>query len=283
MAKVINGNLNQVNTVSRPKAFDKRIHEIDFVRGLLMCLVLLDHILNNIMIYFKGWGPGFREVGLFVQDFYWNGALRSIIQPLCLMAFCLVSGISTAFSRNNWKRSGLMIIVWVAVMIVTSVFGPVFGFYPIYFNIIGVLAWSSLIYCFFQERSWKSSLGIALISMLVTLCVLNPILSDLFYNAWNPFEINYSSPYAEMFVPFVFKPMMFKQGDYMSLFPYMMFFFIGVIMTNFIYKDKKSHVKRRFEWERPFCFIGRHSLIIYLAHQVVLLPIFMILNIFLKV
>ena len=39
-------------------AFEKRIHEIDFIRGLLMVLVVVDHIFNLLMSFNKGWAWG---------------------------------------------------------------------------------------------------------------------------------------------------------------------------------------------------------------------------------
>ena len=35
--------------------FEKRIHEIDFIRGFLMCLVILDHIFNLLRSFNGGW------------------------------------------------------------------------------------------------------------------------------------------------------------------------------------------------------------------------------------
>ena len=40
-------------------AFEKRIHEIDFIRGLLMVLVVVDHIFNLLMSFNKGWAGDF--------------------------------------------------------------------------------------------------------------------------------------------------------------------------------------------------------------------------------
>ena len=34
----------QTKNISRLGAFEKRVHEVDFVRGLLMIIVILDHI-----------------------------------------------------------------------------------------------------------------------------------------------------------------------------------------------------------------------------------------------
>ena len=68
-------------------------------------------------------------------------------------------------------------------------------------------------------------------------------------------------------------------GDWMPLFPYIIFYFMGTLFSHFFYvPTRQSLFKRRGNWERPFCFFGRHSLILYLAHQFVFTPIFMIIT-----
>jgi hypothetical protein len=47
--------------------------------------------------------------------------------------------------------------------------------------------------------------------------------------------------------------------------------------TGEFYQDKKSRLPRG-EWERPICFVGRNTLWIYLGHQVVFIPLFMIIT-----
>ena len=39
----------------KPSAFDKRIHEIDFLRGFLIMLVLMDHLFCHLWQYNLGW------------------------------------------------------------------------------------------------------------------------------------------------------------------------------------------------------------------------------------
>ena len=39
----------------KPGAFEKRIHEIDFIRGLLMVLVLMDHLFWCLKAYNYDW------------------------------------------------------------------------------------------------------------------------------------------------------------------------------------------------------------------------------------
>ena len=36
--------------------------------------------------------------------------------------------------------------------------------------------------------------------------------------------------------------------------------------------------KRKGNWEKPICFLGRHTLIIYIAHEVIFTIIFVLLD-----
>ena len=56
--------------------FRTRIHEIDFLRGFLMCLVVLDHIFNLLMSFNKGWAGDAQTQPFYdiykVAEFYWT-------------------------------------------------------------------------------------------------------------------------------------------------------------------------------------------------------------------
>ena len=39
------------NQPRRLGAFEKRVHEVDFLRGLLIIIVLIDHLLNNFWAF----------------------------------------------------------------------------------------------------------------------------------------------------------------------------------------------------------------------------------------
>jgi len=75
-------------------------------------------------------------------------------------------------------------------------------------------------------------------------------------------------------------------ADYMPLFPWLGVFLIGCAIGRLCYKDKKTLFAGRGKVmkavSRPVEFIGRHSLIIYLAHQPIvygiLFVIFQIVN-----
>ena len=274
--------MENVKPVTKVSAFEKRIHEIDLARGILMCLVIMDHLFNLLMSYNKTWmGPSNLQpfATLYkIFNFYWTHPIRKIVQYGALGSFCFVSGISSAFSRNNWKRAWQMIIVWAAIFVGSNILQLIYSntglnlgirTCRVDFNIIGVLAFSTLIYCFFQKKNWKWLLGVAgigiFIHIIVEICFLiNPNFGENIY------------------MPLLWKPSAFvaDQADHMPLFPYISFFFLGALLSYFTYsKEKKSYFKRK-EWERPICFLGRHSLIVYATHFIILIGIFALIDLF---
>ena len=189
-----------------------------------------------------------------------------------------MSGVSCAFSRNNWKRAVQMLMLWFAIFIVCFILDT---FRQAYnwkiglrtmrtdFNIIGVLAWSMFIYCFFQKKSWKALLVITIIGLaLHPLCVI-------------PSKTEWGQSFYS--IPF-WKPnrAVSDQADFLPIFPYLGFFFGGALLSYFTYKKEKKSYFKRYNWERPFCFIGRHSLIIYGVHFLVLIGIFSLVGLFIK-
>ena len=289
----------------KPGAFEKRIHEIDFARGVLILIVLMDHLFWCLQYYNGNWmesaaaaghANGFYKAIYNVAYFYWSGGMvwndraavfnipllnihqqnlfdfREFVRFFALVGFCFLSGISSAFSRNNWIRAGQMLLVY-AVIAVGSNLLEATGWLGqgtrIDFNVIGVLAWSTLIYCFFQKRSWKGLLAATLAIFLVA----------EFFIPWLK-----STPMGSAYAPALWNPSDIGviQADWMPLFPFMLMFFIGALVSYFVYaKRKKSLIPHRGEWERPFCFVGRNTLWIYLGHQVVFIPIFLLLGLFL--
>ena len=247
------------------RSFEKRVHEIDFFRGLLILLVVFDHLMNQFLVNNFFW----PEMVAATQ-WYWDFELRFVIRFFALAAFCFISGISSAFSRNNWLRAGQFLVFWAVLAVTTSMLQTwkVFGNLrlSIQFNIIGVLAWSTLLYCFIQNKSWRSLLAMVIGTFLLSWYVI-PWLQ-------NVASIKEIAPYA----PSIFKPTG-TFGDWMPLFPFILFFMLGALLSYFVYRDKKeSFTSVKYNWEKPFCFLGRHTLVIYLGHIVVLLIIFAILN-----
>ena len=134
-----------VEKKKRISPFEKRIHEIDFFRGFLIFLVVMDHLFLEFYHLYD-----FDHAIPFFKWYYFSD-LRNFIQPVALMCFCFVSGISCAFSRNNWKRAIECLILWAVIAVGSNVFQilednkvipMIEPNFRIDFNIIGVLGFS---------------------------------------------------------------------------------------------------------------------------------------------
>ncbi len=267
----------------KPGAFEKRIHEIDFIRGFLIALVLMDHIFCWIWQYNESWYmralSNGHDVALYKNlanafEYYWYSDARHIVRFFALFGFTFVSGISTAFSKNNWIRAGQMLAFAGVLAIGSNVFDAILSeplgldTMRIDFNIIAVLAWSTLFYCFLQKGSWRMIAVGVLITFLMSWFLYPHFLEYV--------ELNSLKIYA----PALIEPD--KQADWLPLFPFIFIFFAGALLSSQIYlPERKSIFKKRFNWERPLCFMGRHSLIFYVCHQMVLIPFFLLLDTFL--
>lgn len=266
-------------------AFEKRIHEIDLIRGFLIILVVVDHVFWCLKYYGNIWyGP--EHVLYRVCNFYWTCTARGIIQPIALGAFCFISGISTAFSKNNWKRSTIMVIFWAIIAIISNIIQLILDYNDIVtdirvdFNIIGVLAFCNLIFCFIQKRSWKATLAAILIAWLMSSYFIPSLRNTLFNIIGGRMGTRAGGIYN---IPNAYSVVFWEypiQADYVPLFPYIVFFLFGALFSILYYREsKKSLFPNRKEWERPICFVGRHTLIIYLSHFIMIRGIFIIINI----
>jgi len=65
----------------------------------------------------------------------------------------------------------------------------------------------------------------------------------------------------------------FYSSDYYPLFPYLGIVLLGVFIGKVFYKKKKSLFPFYISGKDPFSFIGRHSLLLYVVHQPILLII----------
>ena len=270
---------------TKRSAFETRIHEIDLWRGILMLLVIIDHLFNLFMSYNRGWAQ--VDLGNNIEpfytifriaQFYWDHPVRMVVRWICLGSFCFVSGISCAFSRNNWKRAGQMIVFWIIILGGSNILDTIMKTYEhdwgvrslrVDFNVIGVLAWSMLIYCFIQDKHWKWLIIVGGVALL-----LHPVCVLLSWTEWG----------KHAYVPMFWEPAreIADQADYMPLLPYFSFFIGGALLSKFTYGVEKKSYFKRYNWERPICFVGRHSLLIYCAHFFILIGIFSLLGLFIK-
>ena len=244
-------------------AFKNRIHEIDLFRGFLIILVMFDHLMWSINFYIFG----SKQPDLL---WYWTSEARLVVQQVVLLAFLFTCGISCHFSKNNKKRGLLLLVLCLIVTIGTHLLQllPVFNGRVIIidFNVLGVICLSILMYCLVDKLSSKNLLLVIGVLMVfyAFIVISNRTNPDMTYNPFKSILYCSFNPVRAGYV-----------ADYLPLFPYCIALLFGVLFARRFYPEKVSLLKKKGEWERPICFLGRHTLIIYIAHEILFTLIFM--------
>ena len=247
------------------EAFDKRIHEIDLFRGFLICLVIFDHLMWFINYYICHNNSPFL-------NWYWTSDLRFVVRQIVLMLFLFTCGISCFFSRNNKKRGLLLLSLVIAIVLVTHLLQllPIFDTRVVIidFNILGVIALSILAFSLVEKRK-TADICLVIFALVVfySFLIIKPVDSTQTYN-----------PFLNVLYPFTDPVKSKNVADYLPLFPYIIFLFLGVIFARQFYNNRESLFKKKGNWERGICFLGRHTLFIYIVHEVLFTLIFMLIG-----
>lgn len=232
----------------------ERIWEIDFLRGLSIILMVGYHLLFDLGEFvgikkFLGWSTDLSSVAWTAAQYFIAGL------------FVVLSGISSTLSRNNLRRGLKLLAVSLAVTAVTYLFDPSSA---VYFGILQCLAVSMLIYGAAFEKTGPvacAAWGASIIGLTAALRILVKGL-DIRFDWLLPFGITSPS---------------FFSFDYFPLFPWFGIFLFGSALGKSVYASRRSLVPRRL----PETFInaaGRHSLLIYIVHQPLILGILYVLG-----
>lgn len=256
-----------------------RIPELDFLRGFCVLLMIFDHLCLDFMwlpIYARNFfrtAPAFlARLNLYLVNQWW-GSTFHISARLCVVSvFFCISGICTAFSRNNFIRSAKLaffaLLLSLATFTAKSLLGANIG---IAFGVLHCLAASVLIFALL-DLALKGNSAYACIALGLFLTVWG--LMNNFYALENT-AADLDGKYLG-FVGFlrVVVGTRVYGSDCAGLLPYAGILLIGAAGGKLLYADKRSKLpffgKLHF---RPVTKIGRHALIIYLVHQPILLLI----------
>ncbi|NLP29844.1 MAG: DUF1624 domain-containing protein [Clostridiales bacterium] len=247
---------------------NKRIWELDFLRGFCILLMIIDHTFYDLAFIFQGeWfgsleGEGFLYLLTdFSKSVFFPSLGRKIIRPVAVFCFIFISGISCSFSHSNFKR-GLRLAA-VALVLTVATYGLDFLMQQenqliIRFGILHLLAVSILIYCLLRRFG---KIAMALIGILA-------IILGTYY-LYNPLETNIS--YMAILVKSTTN---FYSADYFPILPFIGYFLIGAALGPLLYKHRTSLFPiDNLNRIRPVLFFGRNALIVYLIHQPVIYAI----------
>lgn len=253
---------------------NKRAFELDALRGLALFLMILHHMIFDFR-YVLG-----IDVFAFQESIWFN----DIIRPVFVGVFVVVSGICCQFSRNNLKRSVKLLIISLGFSAVMAIYSILSGNeYYVFFNVLHLLTVGTFLYGLYalwetkraEKRSIKdpvaeNTTGKGEIALLLFSVIL--IYSDQLINVYSLKVQSY------WLLPLGFLPKNYiGMGDFLPMLPWLGFFFAGVIIGRIGYRSKKTlfpdSPRAVIKISRPFEYMGRNSLLIYLVHQPILLAI----------
>jgi len=238
------------------KTKNQRFWEIDLLRGIAIIMMIIFHILFDLDFL------GVVQINLY------SGVNLLFLHSIGII-FLLLVGVSLSLShskienvlpkRKIWLKfvkRGIIVFCLGLIITVVTWFSLDRGFI-----IFGVLHCIGLCIIFsvpfLKYRFSNLVLGAILVFIGI---VLKTMVFDFPWFLWAGFV-----------------PRGFYTIDYFPILPWFGVVLIGVFIGNILYSNYKRsfHINDffRFKFVKLFCFLGRHSLVIYFIHQLVILSL----------
>ncbi|OGD12310.1 MAG: hypothetical protein A2Y86_06155 [Candidatus Aminicenantes bacterium RBG_13_62_12] len=232
----------------------ERIWEIDFLRGLSIILMVGYHLLYDL-----GAMAGVQSLLGFTTDLTTPAWLAA--QYFFAGLFVVLSGISSTLSRGNVRRALKLLAVALLVSAVTYAFNSAA---TVHFGILHCLAVSILIYGAVFEKAKAPASAAASAAVLIMSAAL-------------PFVLKGLTIRFDWLLPLGIHTPVYASFDYFPLLPWLGIFLGGAALGKSVYASRRSLIRRRL----PVTFVnfaGRHSLLIYIVHQPVILGVLYLLG-----
>lgn len=230
----------------------KRIHILDEWRGIALIGMIIYHTLYDLY-------------EIFDVDFNFYSPLLNGFQLFICCSFILIAGISSRLSSNILKHGT---IVFGAGMLMTAGTYIFMNDFVIWFGVLHFLGLSMIIYSLFSKQLSKIPASIvSCVSLFLFLSLYHlPGKSIFFGKITVPSSLYIDPP----FLAFLGLPgSTFSSSDYFPLIPWFFLFLVGTgIGESLLKKDLPAFMVTKHS--KFLSFIGSHTLIIYIFHQVVI-------------
>ena len=266
-----------LNYPAAERGAGRRIWELDFLRGFAIILMCVDHLMFDLAYqFFDVWraqGGAAGVIARFACHWWdhgatWIGRTRDIVQIVALCVFFGLCGGSTIFSKDNLSRA-MKTFLAASVITLGTYLAAELGIIDegdiITFGVLHMLSFATVIvsavYALTRLAKGKGDLVFFIVSAVLAGLVFlaNHLLcnADIETNRWL------------MFLHEDFAEVAWTGGDYFPLLPYLGYAFGGAAVITLFYGGGKSlFPKADGAWNRPFRFVGRHTLLVVILHQV---------------
>lgn len=223
----------------------KRYQLIDGLRGFTVINMVIYHLIYNLKTFY---GFHFPD-----QIYYYQ-------QSIC-WSFILLSGFSMSFSKHLPRK---IIILSMVSIVITGASYLLFPEETIYFGVIHFFAAATLLFYLFRKVFYRfpKKVGILLNVFLFAVTKSLPE-GTLFFSKLSLPSVFYQKNLFYLGLP----SDSFSSGDYFPIIPWIFLFLTGFYAHFFISLSKKEKSQNILH------ILGRHSLIIYLLHQPLLLGV----------
>lgn len=222
----------------------QRIWELDALRGICILGMIVVHsffdfsYFGGISLTLPGWFVFIRQYGH--------------------VLFVLISGICVTLASRSFQRGVVVFGAGLLITYVTMFMDQILGFpnMRIWFGILHMLGICMMLYPLFKRLPhWALALfGVAFVAL------------GFWFETFT-ISVDYLFPLG------LRSGHIFTGSDYFPIFPGFGWFLVGAFLGKTVYRKKQtllSHVNAENAILRFFRFCGKHSLLIYLAHQPIL-------------
>ncbi|MFH1391181.1 MAG: heparan-alpha-glucosaminide N-acetyltransferase [Candidatus Diapherotrites archaeon] len=231
-----------------------RIWEIDFFRGIAIIMMIVFHFLWDLKY--------FNFVSFPIYSGFW-GAWQLITASLFL--FLVGISLTLSYNRNKkdfrerfLKKGGILFAGGLLITLVTLIaFPEIF----IYFGILHFIGFSIILSIPFIERKISNLiLGVILILLPLIFALKELQIIELFW-------LGFATPVPTL--------------DFFPVIPWFGVVLLGLFVGNTFYEKGISKLKIKKPEMRIIGFVeklGKHALIIYFLHQLILFPLVYVLS-----
>jgi len=258
---------NKKNSSNPSDESRRRIELLDELRGFAVFGMIFYHAFYIGLAYFAS---GFSDSAFtFLRP----------LQPFFASLFIVICGISSRLSRSNFKRGAILLAVAIGFSLVTIFVLPRVGVEraEIRFGILNLLSSSILLFALLRPLLDKINPATGVFACML-LYLLTGGVGKGYLGA--PF-LRLDLPAALYGLPYLFPLGIyssdFYSADYFPLLPHVFMFLAGT----FLGIQVKNRRLPEFAYKKhaaPLGFMGRHSLVIYIAHAPLLYGIFMLIE-----
>ena len=252
------------------KESKKRYYILDIIRGITLVSMIAYHFMFDLYAF-----------GIISSKAFFSEPMQIWQQSIC-MTFIFLSGFCFHLGRKQWKR-GLIILGFAAILSVGTFFAEIIA--PGSFISFGILCFmASAIFItipldlLFKRVKYIHWVGF-FVCLIVFILVKNIGEGEIIFGMVEMPK----ALYANYFTSYLgFPSVGFVSGDYFPISPWIFLYLTGYFAYGIFKQLNLLKIFTKFRI-KPLEFIGRHTLIFYMAHQIVLYPIAFIIAIILGV